>query len=639
MARSDLSGYSNVNRYVREKLNLLRSSDRTFSALYTLMFSEGDNVIAEKTDGYKIIKKTYGESRECVEALARKLSAAAKGLPPGSIVGLYMQNGVEWIECLWAILKCGFVPLLMNTRMEGERLAGLLKEYGVPLVISDGKTFACRTLIYSEISSSEEQADVDGQWADELIVMSSGTSAHVKLCVYSGANFADQIEDSTRIISRSKYVKKFYKGSLKLLAFLPLYHIFGLAAMYMWFGFFARTFVFLKDYNPDTILRTVKRHNVTHIFAVPLVWNKIYAEFYKGLAERGEKTVKKFNRAYALFKKTGGGPLSRRVFKQVRDNIFGESVQFTITGGGAISPEVLTFFNTIGYYLCNGYGMSEVGITSVEISPRAADRNSGSVGAPFSHVEYAVDETGELLVRGSSVASRILCAGQEITIDGQWFHTKDQAKMVGKRIFLLGRNDDMLVGADGENINPDWVESRMFIKDALGYCLVGSHKGGEVIPVLVVQVNAFASEKKLAEIRERAQEELTRLALAGSVQTIALTDMPLILENDFKMNRRRIAEALDSGKLRLLTENDADACRSEDALFCRVRAIFAEALDKDESEIGDDMHFFFDLGGSSLDYFAMVSAVQNEFRVSFPVGSEGSLSTVKQFCEFIRENI
>ena len=638
MKRSDLGGYGSVNRYVREKVKRLHSTNKTFSAIYELMFSEEQNIFAEKTDGYKIIRKTYGESRADTEKFARKLCAATQDLEYGSIVGLYMQNSAEWVEALWAILKCGFVPLLMNTRMEEERLADVLQENGVPLVLSDGKTFACKTLIYSEVCASETEK-APSKWADELIVMSSGTSAQIKLCVYRGANFADQIEDSANIIAQCKHVKKFYDGSLKLLAFLPLYHIFGLAAMYMWFGFFARTFVFLKDYNPDTILRTVRKHKVTHIFAVPLVWNKIYATFQKKLAERGEKTVKKFNRGYRISKALGGGAFARLAFKEVRDNIFGESVQFMITGGGAISPEVLSFFNSIGYHLANGYGMSEVGITSVETSSRARRLNSGSIGMPFTHVEYSIDETGELLVRGSSVASKILCAGETITLNGQWYHTKDLARTEKGHVFLLGRKDDMLVGADGENINPDWVESRMFIQGALGFCLVGVHQGEEIIPTLVVQVNSFATEKKLAEIRERAEAELTKLALAGSVHNVVLTDVPLLRENDFKVNRRRIAEALERGELRLLTELDVAAHRNEDALYCRMRAIFAVVLGKEESEIGDDMHFFFDLGGSSLDYLAMVTAVRNEFNVSFPTTSERSLSTVKEFCEFIQKDL
>ena len=637
MARTDLGGYHTIRGYVRGKIKRLRASDRTFSALFELMFSEKDNVLSERTDGYKIIRKSYGESYKSIEALARKLCAKTQGIERGSVIGLYMQNGVEWIESFWAILKCGYVPLLMNTRLDDERLASLLREQNIPLVISDGKGFDCNTLLYSELIASKEEQEPRG-WADELIVMSSGTSEKIKLCFYRGANFADQIEDSARIIATCKQIKKFYGGHLKLLAFLPLYHIFGLSAMYMWFAFFARTFVFLKDYTPDTILRTVRKTQVTHIFAVPLFWNKIYATFQKKLSERGEKTVKRFKKGYRISRALGGGAFAKRAFKEVRDNIFGESVRFMISGGGAISPEVLAFFNGIGYYLVNGYGMSEVGITSVEISPRYKKRICGSVGVPFSHVEYAIDNAGELLVRGSTSAHKIVCGKETTVLSGQWYHTQDLARKERGRYFLLGRKDDMLVGEDGENINPDWAESRMEISGALGHCLVGLQKERGIVPVLIVQVGRFASEQKLKTVRERAEEALVKLSLAGAVKTIVLTDTPLILENEFKLNRHRLSGALERGELGLLTESAASQ-RSGDALYCRVRTIFAEILNKDAEEIGDEMHFFFDLGGSSLDYFALVSAVRKEFDLPFPATEQGSLSTVKGFCEYIQTHI
>ena len=98
MSKYRFGGHGNIDRYVREKVKRLNSTDKSFSALYELMFSDAQNIFAEKTDGYKIIYKTYGESRASVESFARKLCAAAKNLRYGSMVGLYMENSVEWIE-------------------------------------------------------------------------------------------------------------------------------------------------------------------------------------------------------------------------------------------------------------------------------------------------------------------------------------------------------------------------------------------------------------------------------------------------------------------------------------------------------------------------------------------------------------
>ena len=74
-----------------------------------------------------------------------------------------------------------------------------------------------------------------------------------------------------------------------------------------------------------------------------------------------------------------------------------------ISGGSTINLKTLEFFNAIGYHLANGYGMTEIGITSVELSDKKKLLNSGSVGLPFKGVEYRIED-GRLLVRGDCLA-------------------------------------------------------------------------------------------------------------------------------------------------------------------------------------------------------------------------------------------
>ena len=119
---------------------------------------------------------------------------------------------------------------------------------------------------------------------------------------------------------------------------------------------------------------------------------------------RGEKTFEKFEKGMRVSRAIGNLPVigklfSKTAFKELRENIFGESVQFMISGGSAISENVLEFFNAIGYHLANGYGMTEIGITSVELSKNKKLLNSGWVGRPFSGVEYKIED-GQLFVRG-----------------------------------------------------------------------------------------------------------------------------------------------------------------------------------------------------------------------------------------------
>ena len=95
---------------------------------------------------------------------------------------------------------------------------------------------------------------------------------------------------------------KHYKGRLKHLAFLPFYHVFGLITVFFWFTFFGQTVVFLKNYSADTILKTCKKHNVTHVFAVPMLWHTIEKAVLKKVNEKGEKKVlKTWSRPSTIF--------------------------------------------------------------------------------------------------------------------------------------------------------------------------------------------------------------------------------------------------------------------------------------------------------------------------------------------------
>lgn len=146
------------------------------------------------------------------------------------------------------------------------------------------------------------------------------------------------------------------------------------------------------------------------------------------MPERGEKNVKKFKKALSFIIKTGWKGLGKLLFKEVRENLFGDSIRCMISGGGAISGKVLEFFNAIGYNPANGYGMSEAGITSVEQSSSFKMLCSATVGKPFGHIEYKISGDGELLIRGKPIASAVYENGERKTISDGWYNSQDIAE-------------------------------------------------------------------------------------------------------------------------------------------------------------------------------------------------------------------
>lgn len=638
--------FHTIDAFVRDKISRFQASDKTFSSVFSFICSEPDNIFCESNDGYYIFTVTYRDFAQRCYRFASVLDGILKQEKKNGTVGIYMDNSEEWLEIFWAILICGFRPLLMNKRLSDTMIDTVIDEGDPCLIISDGKNFFRPTVQITDLIQKEKEAQVlpvdEYPWANEIILISSGTSSHVKLSYYSGENIFWQICDSAHIIRRSRYMKKHWKGRLKLLTFLPFYHIFGLVAVFMWFAFFSRSFVLLKDYSANTILNTIKRHEVTHIFAVPLFWDTVYREANKKIAARGKETADKLQKGFAVSDKLMKCPTLYRAFssiayREVRAGLFGNSICFMISGGAAIPRETLRFFNHIGYRLADGYGMTEIGITSVELSNRPELLISGSVGLPFYSVEYRIDEKQELYVRGKTLANAMMTDGiHKERREDEWFATHDRVEYVNGRYYILGRADDMLIGPNGENIDPDRVENELHIAHTPSRCLIRTGDG-EPGGVLVVSVPRLASQESVDDIRASAMRELNRLGLSGSVRKVYLTFDPLLGPNDFKANRKKIAERYTNGSLSDANMPIDIETRSSELTQYVIR-VFADILGKNAEEIGPEDHFFFDLGGSSLDYLSAVMNLQNEFHVGFLTNEGNGLSTAKDISSFIEKN-
>ncbi len=638
MKLTNVGRFDNIEDFVEDKVERYRKEDKTLKTLFEYMFSESDNVMAEITDGYRIKKVTYGEFKKSVINAAPTLAGQLSGIPKGSIVGLCMSNSMDWIRAFWAILMCGYRPLLMNTSFSDELLDSILAEYSVTAVVSEAKQFSVKTVMANDALAVSEGSLPDTDFGTEVLFMSSGTTQNVKLCAYTGESFFHQVCDSLRVVRSCPEIARHYKGELKQLVLLPLYHVFGFIAVYLWFGFFSRTFVFLKDMDPYTVQNTVKKHEVTHVFAVPMVWEKVCRAAKRRVRERGEKTYNKFTKALALSQKLGslGEPFARRALREVREGLFGDSICFLISGGGGIDRETLEFFNGIGYHLVNGYGMTEIGITSVEVSNKQAVRNMGSIGSPFGSMEYMRDGSGELLVKGRARAAIILVGGDEYISDlDEWFHTNDLVSVKDGRYYHEGRMDDLLVGSSGENLNPTLLEPSLCVAGCSGVCLISD---GERKPMLLASAQGCYSVEKINYIYSALEAALLAEKLESSVRKIVLTTDPLMEDGDFKISRKKIRNKYLSGGFCIVDKESADKHieAALDGLEKEMAQCFADALERDADGISPTANFFTDLEGTSLDYYVLLNTVKNKYSVEISESDKEQLATVRDFCEYVK---
>ncbi len=636
MKYNNLGGHPNIRSYVSAKLKTLENMEHSFATLFNLMFSEKDNIIYEESKGYKIVKTTYGQCQEKIYGYASSMSKKLHAINKGTVIGLYMNNGIKWIEAFWAILLSGYCPLLLNSRLDDSALEEALKCANADAVISDGKSFSLPTFSIDDFCTEETSSEF--AFGDKIIVMSSGTSSHVKLCFYTAEEFFYLIKDSYGIIKANPDVEKHYEGELKLLTFLPFYHIFGLVAVYIWFAFFSRTFVHLPDLAPQTILGTIRKHKVTHIFAVPLFWEKVYDEAIKTIKGRGEETYARFEKGMRIASLLGDIPglgtfFSKKAFKEVRENLFGESISFMITGGSEIKTEVLRFFNAIGYPLANGFGMTEIGITSVELSTKFSVRSAGFVGKPLSSVEYKISENGELLVKGKSLAALIIEGDIVRQKECGWFHTGDMAEEVNGHYRVLGRRDDLVIGSSGENLNPNLIEPKISVDGVKRLCLIRDDKGEAV---LIASVGRHLSSDSIERIKTDLRGQISALGLSSQLRKTILVENELMGEQEFKLNRRRISKDYSAGIFKEAVAVSAVEGEPDDSEYLRVVELFALALGKSAQSITKESDFFLDEGGSSLDYFVLISALKEEYGVDVSSVEGVSLTTPASLYNYIK---
>ena len=250
-----LDGAANIPEFVDRQIKRLKKCDQDLCSVFSFAFSIESNVMAEYSDGNKIYEITYGECKKNIFNLSCRMAALLAQYPKASVIGLNMDNRLEWIEIFWALLRIGYIPLLMNKRLPVSSLEEVLSQQDIACVITDDIEFSVPTYKYTEFYKETKALDDCECWADEIIFMSSGTSESVKLCRYNGKKICEQIYNSKEIVDSSKAIHSHVDGKLKQLTFLPFYHVFGFLACYMWFAFFARTFVFLKISIPTHFLK------------------------------------------------------------------------------------------------------------------------------------------------------------------------------------------------------------------------------------------------------------------------------------------------------------------------------------------------------------------------------------------------
>ena len=644
-----------ITQYVLSAADLLKTSRHFVNIYQQLMHQNKKNVYAEFTGVNNRIKKyKYSKMDENVKKYALYLSNKIKKEGTNRVV-LKVANCPSWGEIFWALLMAGFVPVLVDAKLPRENVINLSNQAKAIAIISDDNhEYTLNKIRLDNILQNAKEEMSNPSWADEVIFSSSGTTGDAKLMIFNGENFVNQICCSLKMTEESldiMYPKKV--GQIKILAMIPFHHIFGFVAVFLWYTFYGTTLVFPKSNTPSDLLSICQKTGITHVYSVPLFWDSLALSIKRKFAMQSEDKQKLLEKmmAYNLGEmdaQEAGFASKKIVADKIKGMILGKHVRYCISGGGYLSNETLRAINGLGYPLYNGYGMTEVGVTSVELSPDVKQRLNGYIGKPLNGVEYKVNEAdNELLIKSPTIHIREIIAGveKETALDNGYFHTGDIVNKFETGYIMKGRMKDVIINANGENIFPDELE--IYFKDlpnvtnlsVLG--VINKDKALHEDIVLVLELDDKTSEDALKELEKTIKG--IKLPHDTKIDAIYLAKNRLPMANNMKVKRFVIKKEIENGSNKYVLINSKKVSSktrklSQEAItkiLPPVRELFSKILVLPTFKIDDEDHWINDLGGDSMNYVELVQEVDRYFDIEVPEEQYGKLTCVNDFVEEI----
>ena len=309
--------------------------------------------------------------------------------------------------------------------------------------------------VYSS-SLKHEVADYTIGDLDDLAVINytSGTTSSPKGVMLTSRNISSNIEFALNRIP--------VKEGDTLMSMLPMAHMYGMAFEFIYpLCGGAHVYFLGKTPTPTILLKALSDIKPYLFITVPLVLEKIF----KG------KVMPTLNKP-AMRIATAIPGVRNLIYGKVRKtllNTFGGNITSIVVGGAAISRPVEDVMRKVGLPYTVGYGMTEcaplIGYEPWETFC------VGSAGRAVDNVDVRIDSpnpakvVGEIQVKGANVMLGYYknpeATAAVFTEDG-YLRTGDLGIIDAQgNIFIRGRSKCMILTANGQNIYPEEIESKL----------------------------------------------------------------------------------------------------------------------------------------------------------------------------------
>ena len=447
---------------------------------------------------------TYASFKTKCDSISKKLTQY--GIGAGDKVAILSQSMPNWSVAFYATTVFGriSIPILpdssenevTNIINHSESKVLFVSERLLPKVskeVMDKMVLVVNMDTLEAIKADDEHFTCDGKPAvptpDEIatIIYTSGTTGSAKGVVLSHRNLA------SNVITCYHSCKRTDKD--RWLSILPMAHTLEmtLGMLYpMYCG--ASVYYLQKPPVPSILMKALKIVKPTTMLTVPMIIEKVYKNSIL-------PTIKK-SRTLSWMNEHMNGLMCKIIGMKLKGT-FGGKVTFYGIGGAKLDPEVEAFLLKANFPYAIGYGLTE---TSPLLGYAMHGwRAVGSLGYPVYNVKlklYNVNpETGEgeIVAKGPNVMLGYYKDPKRtksvFTEDG-WFRTSDIAVQDKKgRFYIKGRNNNMILGASGENIYPEEIENVINNVEGVNESIV-VERGGKLIALVQPQDNFIQWDKE-----------------------------------------------------------------------------------------------------------------------------------------------
>ncbi|MFI6206456.1 AMP-dependent synthetase/ligase [Streptomyces sp. NPDC051041] len=460
-------------------------------------------VLARRADAAATVweEVTAAEFRDEVVGLAKGL--VASGISPGHRVAVMARTRYEWTVLGYALWTVGAEVVPVYPTSSREQVEWILRDAGcVAAAVEDEQGVMTVGSVCTSLPGLRHVWQLDAGALEELvrrgrsvplaavdsmrrivlpdstavIAYTSGTSGRALGCALSHRGLAAPCDT---LLAGWGHTAAPPGEQGRVLAFLPLSHVYGLMIQ----GLCVRGGLLLghePDMSEAALSSALRSFRPTYLYAVPSVLEKIYKNFLRTaqaagrgvLFERAADTAREFAAA-AERRRLGRGPgpgfelrlqhalYERTVYRGLRAALGGR-VRRATSGGSPLSRDLSLFYEGIGVYVNDGYGLTETS-GGVTMQPLGREK-SGTVGKPLPGTRVRLAEDGEILVRGPSVFQGYVgdeAATRAALRDG-WLATGDLGRLDDEGyLTITGRKKDVIITSGGKSVAPAALEQRL----------------------------------------------------------------------------------------------------------------------------------------------------------------------------------